>query len=1355
MAPGDSRGYGPGKALHFSGEVEKFELWSIKFKGYLRLNKLHKTLEEATTGDDEKNAELYATLVQVLDDKSLNLIIRDAADDGRKAFKILQDHYQGTSKPKIISLYCELTSLKKNKEESVTEYMLRAENTATRLKQAEEVVSHGLLIAMILKGLPDSYKPFSTIITQTDSDKMDFQKFKASLRAYEETEVARGDTAQSKDDVFSIKCFKCGKSGHMKKNCGNVSNQNRSQHTKRTYNQRWCTHCKTNTHDTDYCRYLKGNKEKSNIKSAKEDQDYFVFKLSVFEKDVVSSATDENLLLVDCGATTHIVHDPDCFINKDKTFDGSTHIIELADCSRQQGLATLRGDAEVFVKDSEGVIRKIILKRALCIPSYKQNIISVHAMTESNLKVLFSQDKNCIKTENGTIFNMCKRGKLYYLEGDSKCKSDCFSKVITKSLEEWHNTLGHWNSSDLKQLEKCSIGMKISNTNDFSCGTCIEAKMVQQINHNPDSKAKEILELVHTDLSGPMSPESIQGCKYTICFIDDYSGLMTVYFLKKKSDAVLATKKFIADMAPFGKIKKIRSDNGGEYTSKEYEEVMLDNGIRHEYSSPRSPHQNGTAERSWRTMFNLARAMIIESDLPKSLWTYAVRHASFIRNRVYSRQIKMTPFEKFLGKKPDISRVMKFGEKCYSHNIKPSSKLDARANAGVYIGQDTHSPASLVFNPSQNKVLKARSIIHMSGNISKEGRGGQRKRQEEEDEEELWSYPVPETQGDTASATEEEPEEYASVSEGEEENYQETGQNLNSSVICLHPKADGVEVPPNSHLASSSDDSRYPSRNRSLPKYLKENYDVSGNFVDRDIDYFCRISDIPESYEEAIASDNSNDWQLAMQSEYKALCENETFDSVDKPNKKVVGGRWVFCKKNDENGIEIFKARYVAKGFSQVQNIDYGETFSPTAKLTSVRVVLQAAINQDMKLYQLDVKTAYLNAPIDYEIYMKQPKGFQQYDKNGRELVWKLRKSLYGLKQSGRMWNHCLHNFLVENQFTQLISDNCIYVRGEGKEKVILIVWVDDLVIATACSQSANSIKKQLSLKFKMKDFGMLSNFLGIQFILSDTSIKMCQAEYSQKILEKFGMSECHPKSVPCELSVSNIDFDQQSPFLEDPRLYREIVGSLIYLMTCTRPDLCYAVSVLSQHLAAPRMTHFNLAKYVLRYLKGTINYGLVYEKQDMYILGYTDASWASTGNRKSISGYCYMLGDSSALISWKSKKQPIVALSSCEAEYVSITLAMQEGIFLTQLLVELGFYEKSKGVKMFVDNMGAIDLSKNPVHHQRSKHIDLKYHFIRSKVIDGSFVLQYVPSKQNIADIFTKACTKASLSVFKVVKPM
>ena len=564
MPPADiPRCYGPNKALQFSGDAESFELWQVKFKAYLRMNKLHKVIEAEVVGDEESNAEVYAVLVQTLDDKSLNLIIRDAPDDGRKAMKILQDYYLGTSKPLIISLYNELTSLKKGCAESVTEYMIRAEKSATRLKQAEEVVSDGLLVAMMMKGLPDSYRSFCTIITRTDSEKMNFQKFKSSLKSYEESEAARSPQVtegENKNEVYNVSvCYNCGKPGHIKSECYSKS----ASHSKFGNNkrERWCSNCKSSTHDTNFCRrqaqkpnYSKNN---SKVKNAKcENDDYFVFKVTVHH-DNISSVNDNSNFLVDCGATTHIINDSDKFVKVDDSFDADCHIIELADCSRQKGILTARGDAKIELKDNKGNLQNVILKNALCIPSYKQNILSVYAMTEKGMKVQFSPESNKIIAPNDVTFDIVKKGKLYYLNNVNdlsispslKSMKNASSSPLSKSLEEWQCILGHCNVPDLLNLEKSSIGMKISSKSKFECKVCVEAKMSQQINHKPDAKAKSPLELVHTDLSRPISPSSLQGCSYCIFFVDYFSGLVAVYFLKQKSDALAATEKFIADMS--------------------------------------------------------------------------------------------------------------------------------------------------------------------------------------------------------------------------------------------------------------------------------------------------------------------------------------------------------------------------------------------------------------------------------------------------------------------------------------------------------------------------------------------------------------------------------------------------------------------------------------------------------------------------------------------------------------------------------------------------------------------------------------------------------------------------------------
>ena len=274
-------------------------------------------------------------------------------------------------------------------------------------------------------------------------------------------------------------------------------------------------------------------------------------------------------------------------------------------------------------------------------------------------------------------------------------------------------------------------------------------------------------------------------------------------------------------------------------------------------------------------------------------------------------------------------------------------------------------------------------------------------------------------------------------------------------------------------------------------------------------------------------------------------------------------------------------------------------------------MLMQLAVQDKLVVHQMDVKTAYLNAPIDCEIYIEQPEGFEQQDKNGVKLVCKLQKSLYGLKQSGRNWNNMLHQYLLDEEFEQSLVDPCVYTRIKDESKVTIIVWVDDIIVAANNTQSLVEMKSSLSQRFKMKDLGSLSWYLGIQFKCGDDCIEMNQSKYMENILNRFGMTDCKPKPTPCEIDANKIRY-ADSTELSDSRLYREIVGSLIYVMTCTRPDLCYIVSMLSQHMAKPTLAHLGMAKHVLRYIQGTMHYGLKFQKSDALELnGFCDSDWA------------------------------------------------------------------------------------------------------------------------------------------------
>ena len=450
------------------------------------------------------------------------------------------------------------------------------------------------------------------------------------------------------------------------------------------------------------------------------------------------------------------------------------------------------------------------------------------------------------------------------------------------------------------------------------------------------------------------------------------------------------------------------------------------------------------------------------------------------------------------------------------------------------------------------------------------------------------------------------------------------------------------------------------------------------------------------------------------------------------------------------------QGRLVAKGYNQVPGIDYDEMFAPVAKFTSIRAILSLAAELDLEIMQLDVKSAFLNGELDSDevIYMDIPEGIEGHSDELCMLI----KALYGLKQASRKWYEKLCKVVQELGVERIQSDFSIFVRiravpsSNMRELLIYLVYVDDTFVLSNSTVASQELKDHLGKHFEITELGELRYCLGIGMRRDrkHRTIHLSQSNFILQILEKYGMTNCKPVATPMDVSVKMTKSTDDDDDLADQTLYQQILGSLMYLAIATRPDIAAAISTLSQFASRPNQTHYQALKRLLRYLRGTSNYELTlgrqsqdnHERNDvrlpLELTGYSDASWGNDHDtRRSYSGYVFLLGDSP--ISWSSKRQSTVALSTTEAEYIALTQACKEAMWLRQLLSELSFDQSMTATTIYEDNQSTIALAKNPVYHARSKHIDIQHHYIREKVQSQEITLEYITTDDMIADIFTK----------------
>ncbi|KAK8930958.1 hypothetical protein KSP39_PZI016350 [Platanthera zijinensis] len=875
------------------------------------------------------------------------------------------------------------------------------------------------------------------------------------------------------------------------------------------------------------------------------------------------------------------------------------------------------------------------------------NLISVSQLCDKGYDVKFCKDKcliiSCDSSE--TVLTGIRSRNIFcldFLSLDSSTPVCLVAKDSASLCEQWHKRLAHINYKTISMLFSKDLVRDapiIKCIKDSPCPACQMGKQTRATFKSiPDKDSSRCLYLLHMDLFGPMQVHSLGGKSYTLVIVDDHSRFTWVFFLKRKSDTFDIFTNFVKQIQNElnCSVVKIRSDHGTEFESGAMSEFCEELGIFHEFSSPRTPQQNGVAERRNRTLIEASTTMLNDASLPEYFWAEAVNTACHVQNRaLINKSHRKTPYELLKGKKPTMSYLRIFGCKCYvlNNGKYPRTKFGEKCFEGIFMGYSSRSRAYRVFNKKTLVVEESINVVFDEGSLLNC----------------KTSSLLPEDVGDRLEGLQldehvkDAPPTYVKVSTatpiGDVENQ-------NGANPLEEGDAQEVVEAPDARLLQLRHVRDHP-RDQIIGDPRDGVRTRRGTI--NEILHLSFLSQVePKKFDEA---NKDAAWILSMQDELHQFERCNVWTLVPRPQKQnVIGTKWIFRNKLDEHGVIIKnKARLVAQGYRQEEGIDFDQTFAPVARLEAIRLFLAYASHKGFTVYQMDVKSAFLNGDLKEEVYVAQPPGF--VNPTYPSHVYFLNKALYGLKQAPRAWYETLSSFLLENKFSRGKIDKTLFLR-EVKGKILLVqIYVDDIIFGSTDNNLCKKFSKLMQGKFEMSSMGKLKYFLGLQVKQSEDGIFISQTKFTNELLKKFGMENATSMRTPMGSTMSLDKDEKGKPF--DETKYRSIIGSLLYL-TASRPDIMFSTCVCARYQVNTKESHYVAAKRILRYLKGTPNLGLWYPRNnDVELIGFSDADFAgSRDDRKSTSGTCQFLGR--RLISWNSKKQNCVATSTAESEYIS-----------------------------------------------------------------------------------------------------
>lgn len=977
----------------------------------------------------------------------------------------------------------------------------------------------------------------------------------------------------------------------------------------------------------------------------------------------------------------------------------------------------------------------------------------------------------------------------------------------------WHYRLCHPNAQLLRKLTRLIPeldGVHIPASVD-ECFACKTAKAKKLPHSSERRRASKPLDLIHTDVSGPILPSAYpDGEQYFLGIVDDYTRLGFIYPMKSKSEVHLGLQAFFEMIDrtvdfPY-RTRFIRMDNGTEYKTDEVKKFLRKKGIVEDLSPPHTSPLNGVAERFLQTIQNATRSILSDSGLPKRMWLFAARYTLTSYN-ILPREAcgDQTPYELMYRRKPAYKFLRRFG--CVAHLTLPKKvgKFSDRAQRKFFLGLTNNGAllldvasgsvkvgANVTYTESQvyghhygpfentkfrDPIRLKRSAMKWFDNEIETPADAPlhvgvppRKTRQRDPTSDLDSYLQLQFENE-AARTNRDLRCYSNFLVEEYPNLPELPV-LQTTVQDYVPlRVDATQPLPNKsrkyrslrcrHYIETSIDSHIKSN------ALDENNDPqSSKFDDPQMteEKFLSLMsydtfDEPQSYNEAVQSPNFKEWQKATKEELDSMKFNNTWVEISlsevPKGVRLIDAKWIYKLKINPDGTLRYRARLVARGFLDSNSYDIMEVYAPVADINDIRTILAYANKKGMQILQLDIKVAFLNGVLEKPVYMRIPQGLGDASRR-KTHVLELRRSLYGLKVSPKRWFEKFRTVVGQMGFKPFALKPCIfkwkYTKNGVSKEVILIMYVDDLLVIGDSSDKINEVVTRLEEEFQVTNLGSPQKYLGIDFKrdFEKRTLFLTQESYATKLLQKYGYTaESKSKPTPM-LTLDAQRKRKRSPDVEElptPTVFRSIIGSLIFLANSTRPDITHSVNMVSRAQANPSPSDWEAIFHILEYLVGTKERGLLYKGLTEDVTCYSDASLGSNDARaRSTSGYVvYAFGD---LVSWRSKRQTHVALSSAEAEYIAASLACRQIVSVKSVLQFVSSFNRIP--ILYEDNKATIHLAKS-LEQKSLKHIvHLCFHHIRFEVVNRNLDIKYVPSKQNVADLFTKALPQPLFEKFR-----